>query len=294
MPAVRGSQSAITYGHSVLVVFERGELKWQAHLVGLRDVAPLITADEVIAATDDGVARFAATDGRLLMRAPLGDRASTPVRTGDRVVVTTWGGRLVALGDWSIDLGGPSLGAPAAGDGVVVASTDTAVVAASDAGAGLWRHDFGATATSAPAVAGGLAFVVAGDGRAHALDLRSGHERWSVAMTGAGAPEAAPAVRRGRVAFADRLGHLAVVDARTGRRGWSADAQAAVERGGPVFVGDAVALPLDDGRLYVATRQGHRTLDPPGRVSGLASFGHRLYYATRESSPSFFAALTVK
>jgi outer membrane protein assembly factor BamB len=296
MPAVRGATTAATYGHAVLALFDRGRLRWEAQLVGLRDVAPLITGDRVIAATDDGVATFERASGRLVAQAALGDRASTPVIAGRHTVVTTWDGRLVALGAWTAALHGPSLGPPAAGRGVVVASSDGGVAGFDAAtGARRWRHQFDAVGMSAPVIARGLAIVVAPDRRAHAYELASGREQWRADMGGAGSPEAPPAARRDAVALADRLGHLVVVDVRNGHRRWSADGDGAVERGGPAFAGDnVVALPLDDGRLLVAGPRKHRVLDPPGRVSGLVASGHNLYYATRESPPSFLATVTVR
>jgi len=295
MPATNGHDAAFTFGHSYLVLVDAaGKERWRSRLVGLRDVAPAFTRESVVAATDDGVATFRRSDGALVSQAVLGDRASTPVTAAGRVVVTTWDGRLVAIGGWSRQLDGESLGPPAAAAGVVVASWDTGV-AAFDAGSGTprWRHELGAPGTSAPAVSAGVAIVVAGDRRAHAFDLRTGEERWSIAMTGAGSPEAPPAASGADIAVVDRLGHLTLVDARTGRRRWSADGHAAVERGGPAFVGFAVVQPLEDGRLLVASRHGRRFVDPPGRVSGVAAAGRRAYVATREATPSFFAALTV-
>jgi hypothetical protein len=101
-------------------------------------------------------------------------------------------------------------------------------------------------------------------------------------MGGAGAPEAPPVATGGLIALADRLGHVMVVD-HEGRRRWSADGNAAVVRGGPAFAGAAVVLPLDDGRLLVASQHGQAVTDPPGRVSGVAASATGVVYATREA-----------
>jgi outer membrane protein assembly factor BamB len=289
-PASNGGHIAATYGHAVLVLVDArsGRLAWEAQRVGLRDVAPAFAGDLVFAATDDGVAAFERGDGRLVWERQLGDRASTPLVLDGTPVVTTWDGRLVSLGrtPWTVALPGPSLGPPAAADGVVVASCDTGVLAVDSATAQvLWQHDFDGPGTSAPAVSHGLAIVVGGDRRAHAFDLRSGQERWSLPMRGAGSPEAPPQARGGRVALVDRLGDLVVVSAATGRSGWSWAGPGAVVRGGPVFVGaETVALPLDDGRLAIATRHAHVLRPFDGRVSGVAAIdgGGRLVVATRE------------
>jgi hypothetical protein len=95
------------------------------------------------------------------------------------------------------------------------------------------------------------------------------------------------------VAVADRDGDLAVLDARTGRRRWSVNGIGAAERGGPLSLpGDAVALPVDDGRFLVA-RAGRivAVVDPPGRVMGLARMGlDQLVLATRESPDNMVGA----
>jgi outer membrane protein assembly factor BamB len=294
MPAANEGDVAATYGHSVLVLLRGGRERWRAERVGLRDVAPTFDGAVVLAATDDGVVAFARADGKVLWEKSLGDRASTPVVAGDRVIATTWDGRMVALDGWSVTLPGPSLGPPAASGDVVVASWDSGVLAADVAsGRLLWRHEFDGDGTSAPTVVSGVAVVVGGDRRAHAYDLPSGHERWSVAMSGAGSPEAPPAAGLGLVAIADRLGRVAVVDGHTGHRRWPAAGDGAVERGGPVFVGGAVALPLDEGRVLVAIRHGHAVHDPPGRVSGVAVSGGILIVATREAATNDLHALRV-
>ncbi len=195
MPAADGDDVAATYGHSVLVMLDAttGAERWRASRVGLRDVAPALTFERVLAATDDGVIAFARGDGRLLWEKSLGDRPSTPAVAGDAVIVTTWDGRLVNVDHWSIDLPGPALGPPAIAGGIVVASWEGGVLAADVAsGRVRWRHEFDVGRTSAPAVGQGLAVVVGGDHRAHAYDLASGRERWVRSMRAAGIPRSAP------------------------------------------------------------------------------------------------------
>jgi outer membrane protein assembly factor BamB len=294
MPATSGERIAATYGHSYLAFFDRGALRWQTRLVGLRDVAPTFYRDEVLAATDSGVAAFATGDGAPRWQREVGDRASTPVVVGDRVVVTVWEGRVMMLDGWSVELPGPSIGPPAARRGIVVASWDAGVVGIdSSTGRVRWRRDFDGADTSAPAVIGSTVVVVGGDRRAHGLDLRTGIERWSIAMKGAGSPEVPPGVAGVRVAVVDRLGHLVVADA-DGRTLWSTDSRGAVVRGGPVWVGDAVAVPLDHGRVMVATRNDIRFRDPPGRVSGVAAWGKSVVMATREARVNGLSALRVR
>ena len=295
MPAAAHGLVLLTYGHSFLVALRSGHVAWETERIGLRDVAPAVMGDAVVAPTDDGVATFALADGAPRGDLPLGDRASTPVPLAGGFVVTLWDGAVVVPGRWRVALPDASFGPPAAADGVVVASWTWGVVALDGpTGRTLWRHTFGGTGTSAPAIASGAAVIVAPDGRAHAYDLQTGRQRWSFPIGGAGAAEAPPAVRRTQVAVADRHGRLAVLDARNGRRRWSAEGDGAVERAGPVFVGGAVALPLDDGRLLVAGPRGHTVEDPPGRVSGLAATDGQLVVATREAAANGIEVLAVE
>src|SRR5688572_27393171 len=59
MPAADDREVAFTYGHQYLVVLDAGgRERWQAARLGLRDVAPRLGSDLVVAATDDGLAAF--------------------------------------------------------------------------------------------------------------------------------------------------------------------------------------------------------------------------------------------
>ena len=99
MPAADDREVAFTYGHQHLVVLDdKGRPRWQATRLGLRDVAPRLAGDLVLAATDDGVAAFRRSDGSKAWDTPLAARANTPVVTGRTAVTSTWEGQLVGLG----------------------------------------------------------------------------------------------------------------------------------------------------------------------------------------------------
>lgn len=303
MPAADSRGIAATYGHLRLVLLDgAGHPRWEAERLGLRDVAPLLLADQVLAATDNGLAAFGRASGRLRWDVDLGDRANTPVAVGrDAVAVTTWDGRLAVLEVETgalrhvVDLPGDVLGPAAAGRGVVVATWDdglAAGVVAVDARSGVirWRVPVPAGGVSSPAVTGGLVVVVTGDARVVGLDLATGERRWQRSTAGAGSPEVAPFVGAD-VIVADRLGGLLGVRAADGSRRWGAAGRGAAVRGGPVALPGLVALPVDDGRLLVRTTTGIRLLDPPGRVSGVAAGpGGRLLVATREAGQNELAA----
>jgi len=135
MPAVDGDDLAFTYGHLRLALFGAdGTARWEVERVGLRDVAPRLTPDLVVAATDDGVVAVDRAAGRERWHVDLGERANAPVMAAGRAVVSTWEGSLVALDPdggrlaWRATLPGPAVGPAAAtpdgdGGGTVVVAT---------------------------------------------------------------------------------------------------------------------------------------------------------------------------
>jgi outer membrane protein assembly factor BamB len=132
--------------------------------------------------------------------------------------------------------------------------------------------------------------VGAGDVSAHAVATDSGAELWRAPLEGAGSPEVAPLdTGDGRVLVGHRLGGMVLLDA-SGLQLWQVSSDGAAVRGGPAGPGPGgrFALPLHDGRLLVAgPRDGGGTgelLDPPGRVSGVATGpGGELLISLREA-----------
>jgi outer membrane protein assembly factor BamB len=303
MPAADRTSIGFTYGHLRLVVLDgHGHRRWEAERLGLRDVAPLLLSDRVVAATDNGAAAFARRDGARLWDVDLGDRANTPVAvSAGTLVLTTWDGHLLLLDAATgvvratVTLPGDVLGPAAAGSGVAVASWDdgfSAGLVAVDAATGAlrWRHAVAADGVSSPAVMDGVAVVVAGDGRVHAFDVSTGAPRWTRATPGAGSPEVPPAVATDLV-VADRLGTITALRPGTGAPQWRTSGRGAAVRGGPAVAGRVVGLPIDDGRVLL--RRGHdvTVLDPPGRVSGVAAGpGALLLVATREAAQNELVA----
>lgn len=289
MPAADDRQIAFTYGHQHLVLLDaQGRRLWQADRLGLRDVAPRMTTEVVVAATDDGLAAFRRAGGALLWDTPVKGRANTPVVVGRLAVTTTWEGAAVAVDlvdgrvAWTVPLPGPALGPPATDGTTVVMAWDRADrrsggVVALDAATGRqrWSVPLPGGGISAPAVtAGGLVVSVAGDLAAHGLSIATGETRWRTAVEGAGSPEVPPlAVDARSVLVAHRLGGLDLLDAGTGRRSWQVATDGAAVRGGPVAgPAGSYAFPLDDGRMLLAgpNRETELLRPPAGRVSGLA------------------------
>lgn len=300
MPAADDREVAFTHGHQYLVVLDAdGRERWQVARLGLRDVAPRLTGELVLAATDDGMAAFRRTDGSKVWDRPLAARANTPVIVGRLAVTSTWQGQLVGLDladgrvVWKAPLPGGSVGPPATdGTAVVVtwqredrtAAGATAVEGAT--GRARWAVAVEPGGVGGPAVTpDGAVVLVAGDLAAHALALTDGKERWRTQLRGAGSPEVPPvAVGTGAVLVAHRLGGLDLLDSATGRREWQATTDGAAVRGGPVVGPEgSFAFPLDDGRMVLAGPDRETEVrQAPGRISGVvAGPGGLLVAATR-------------
>ena len=298
MPAGDSASVAFTYGHHRLVHLDgRGRSRWETEHLGLRDVAPLLLPDRIVAATDTGIATFDRRRGSMLWSVDLGDRANTAVSAGPgRLAVTTWDGRLLVLDARSgavlhtVAVPGDVLGPAAAEAGTAVVSWDDgreAGLAAVDVGAGRlrWSRPVASGGVSSPALVRGLVVVVTGDARLAAFDLTDGDPRWHRPTAGAGSPEAPPFAGPAGVVAVDRLGQLVEVDPADGAVAWTVTGAGAVVRGGPVRAGSLVAVPVDDGRVLIRSGTDVEVLDPPGRVSGVAAGpGATVLVATREAA----------
>jgi outer membrane protein assembly factor BamB len=309
MPAADEREVAFTHGHQYLVVLDEvGRERWEVARLGLRDVAPRLTPDLVLAATDDGLAAFRRTDGSKVWDAPLAARANTPVVAGGLAVTSTWEGHMIAVdmadGEvaWKVDLPGGSI-APPAGDGATVVAVwqrddhGAAGATAVDGRTGRtrWAVRLEPGGVGGPtATPDGAVVLVAGDLAAHALALSDGRERWRTELDGAGSPEVPPAVVGDRsVLVAHRMGGLALLDSASGRLLWQADADGIAVRGGPVIGPEGTfAFPLDDGRLMLAgPKRDVEFLQAPGRISGLATGpGGVLVAGTRGSASNAMGA----
>jgi outer membrane protein assembly factor BamB len=289
MPAADDRDVAFTFGHQHLVVLDaKGRERWQAARLGLRDVAPRLGDDLVVAATDDGVAAFRRLDGSNAWDTALSERPNTPVIVGRLAVTSTWDGQLVALGlddgrvAWKAPLPGGSVGAPATDGATVVVSWQREDRGAAGAvgvdgatGVTRWAVSLAPGGVGGPAVTpdGGVV-LVAGDLAAHAFAVADGKQRWRTQLDGAGSAEVPPTpVGDGSVLVAHRLGGLDLLDSASGRRTWQLGTDGAAVRGGPVIGPEgSFAFPLDDGRLVLAGLERETELrQAPGRISGVVA-----------------------
>jgi outer membrane protein assembly factor BamB len=289
MPAADSSGVAFTSALSRLILLDgSGAMSWVAERPRLRDVAPRLTPDLVVAATEYGLAGFRRDVGAAAWSADIGERTNTPVLADGVLVASTWDGSLVGVDErtgalrWRSPLPGSALG-PAATDGRLAVTTWVAddhgaagaVAVEAATGAPRWQVSLPPGGVSAPGVnpATGQVVVVAGDVAAHGLDLATGVEVWRTDLEGAGSPEVPPlAVADGDVLVGHRLGGMVLLDSH-GRPRWQVSSDGAAVRGGLAGPGPGgrFAFPLDDGRLLLAGPGAPSSvLDPPGRVSGVA------------------------
>ncbi|MEA2687102.1 MAG: hypothetical protein QOE93_2297 [Actinomycetota bacterium] len=319
MPAADGAAVAATYGHLRLVLLDLdGDVRWEAERLGLRDVAPALTDDLVVAATETGVVAVDRRTGTVRWDRDVGERANSPVIAGGRAVVSTWEGSLTAfdLTDgrvaWRTALPGSAIG-PAATDGATVVATweselgDGAGAVAVDAADGRPRWTVavapggvgGPAIVAVPAAATSVVVFVAGDIAAHGLDLDTGAERWRTPTQGRGSPEVPPLpIGGGEVLVPHRLAGMVLLDADSGEVQWGGSAGGVATRGGPVGNGPdgPFAFPTDDGRVVlVGPGWEPALLDWPGRVSGVALAPEGLVVAgTREARANHLIATRLR
>lgn len=122
-----------------------------------------------------------------------------------------------------------------------------------------WAYAFrqtGVPLKSQPAVVDGVLYVGGPEGEFHALDARTGAERWTFDL-GAVDPAAVvldgPAVARGKVYFGDSGGHVYALDKRNGRLVWATDTDEHP-------AGWHTSSPLvHDGKVYIGSSSGENT-----------------------------------
>jgi outer membrane protein assembly factor BamB len=277
VPVADRDAIAVTAGHHILVLLDgKGTVRWQVDLDDLREVAPALTSDLVIAAMEDGAVAYDRASGRQRWRTYLGEseKANTPVVAGGKVLITTWEGSLFALDladgrvAWRQPLGAPALGPAAASRGTAVATFDSGRLAGAVAvdiatGRQKWSVPVPRGGVSGPAVTtGGVVVLVAGDIAAHGLSLDDGTEKWRRGLQGSGSPEVVPVpLPDGSVLVAHRLGGVVHLDA-AGTERWGFKANGVAVRAAPAGPGPNgwFVLVLDDGRFVLGGPD--RDIDP--------------------------------
>jgi outer membrane protein assembly factor BamB len=309
-PVVVGRR-VVVVGRQEVVALDAasGEVLWEA----IRSPGPAgpaaIVEDLVIHASGKGV--NAGVVGRTLDDGIARWRTGTEADVAggitvreDRVYVGTEAGTLLALDSsdgktaWKLDLSGSIAAAPAVNEAMVVVvardevdATTTVVAVDAETGDEAWRFDTDplTPGAGAAAIRGERVFVGLGDARIHALDLRSGAERWSTRTHAAtlGAPVFFTGVQTAAVpedpVVAD-LFHVSRLDAESGEETWAFRFAGLLATASPIVAGNAVvigdgrgtlaAIDLDEGVLVWRKALGTRPL------SAAAADGDRVYVAT--------------
>lgn len=273
-PVAAGGQVVVVGDRSVVALDAvTGDVRWEASRSGGPAGPAAVAGDLVIHGSGEGFAASvvgrALADGRERWRFRTGAAALGGLTAdGDRVYVGTRAGEVVALrltdGDaaWRFRTSGRVETAPAVAEGrvVVVAenfrSGEASVVALeAETGRRAWTFspEGPSVGASSAAIAGGEVFVGLGDGQVHALDLRTGAERWAVPVLAtsfsarAFTAEAVPAAP-GDLVISD-LAHVYRLDPATGNDRWSFRINELLVRGSPAISDGAVIVGDDDGGL---------------------------------------------
>ncbi|MBI1916089.1 MAG: PQQ-binding-like beta-propeller repeat protein [Planctomycetes bacterium] len=117
-----------------------------------------------------------------------------------------------------------------------------------------WKFRTADAVEGTAAVASGTVYVGSYDKHVHALDLKTGRQKWKYE----GGPFKAPlAWRDGAVYAGDEDGTFHCIDARTGAKRWTFDAGAEVTSGAG-FAGDDVLFGAGNEMLYCLTKDGKK------------------------------------
>jgi outer membrane protein assembly factor BamB len=253
-------------GAVIALETKSGRELWRFATNGAVRSRPEPVADELVVASDDGHAyRLAASDGKVLWKARLGEAAtrskvgdpayaydsyaSSPTVSGSTLYIGN-GADLVALEAasgkelWRYTTGGGISTKPAIAEGLAFVGSFDGKLHALDAGSGklAWSHDFGAPVTSSPAFSDGRLIVGSRSYDLKALRARSGEVDWRYYYWFSWVESSPSIVDRTAYVGSSDGQKLHAFDMRSGKRSWSLDtggsawAQPAVS-GGRVFIG---------------------------------------------------------
>jgi outer membrane protein assembly factor BamB len=244
-------------------------LAWRFRTGGKVRSTPAVEGDRVVFGSEDGfVYAVALPTGAEAWRARIGgDVSSSPAIAGERVVVLGADGTLRALGlqdgrpVWSLPTGPDVpfpgdprgfdlfLSSPTISGGTVFVGGGDGKVYAVDLATGhlRWSHATGHRVRSTPAVADDSVYVGSFDGKLYCLDAATGAERWKF-DTG-DVVQSSPAVSEGMVYVGSRSMAVFGLDAKTGRLVWRRP-----HSGSWILASPAVA----EGKVVIGGSDSHR------------------------------------
>ena len=241
-PLVVGNRVIVgdTVGVVRAIAADTGQSVWTFAASRSIHCSPNISGQTVLLADDSGVIyALEAATGHQLWSAQALDRinSAAAIGPGDWPVAYFCSCdqhvRALSVGDgavrFDIDAEAICPGSPALVGNRLIFGTGGVRVLCVDAGDGhrLWTFTGAAEENvaseenmvfSSPAVADGLVVVGSRDEKVHALDLKTGVEKWSFKTRGY--VDSSPALSSGRVYVASEDRHLYVLDLHTGRRLW--------------------------------------------------------------------------
>jgi serine/threonine protein kinase/outer membrane protein assembly factor BamB len=275
-------------GSLVALSADTGELRWQQHNIGDRQVmfgAPCAGSALVFVGTNDEevLGLSPASGGLIWRRAVQGVVQQAPVLYRDRLVVATEKGYLYLLqaGNGQVIWGRPlglGLGAPVPSNEQIFVSTGR-LLSALDMSSGTvnWEFEAASTLTTRPAVFGDLLLVGTERGVLYALRQSDGQEQWRAQLSGA--LNAAPAVSDA-IFVVDRSGGVTALSPDGRQALWHVDVGAAINAtpllaDGKLFIGASnglfFALDAEDGRELARIQLG-------GSIDAPSALGEGLIY----------------
>jgi outer membrane protein assembly factor BamB len=116
----------------------------------------------------------------------------------------------------------------------------------------LWQYRSGSLIEFQPILIDGVLYVVPNNGKATALNAKTGKVKWKTTVGSLNA--SSPAWSKGRLYIATLSGRITCLDAKTGRRKWKRNLPSRSESS-PVVIDDRVYFGSEDGTVY-AMRAG--------------------------------------
>lgn len=240
--------------------------------------SPVVVDDTVLIGGYDGFV-YAISDGNRIanwpegINDPVGPIVATLAVEGDIVLVSSSDSNIYALElvqdddgvsfseKWRYSTGNRIWSSPAVANGVVYfGSMDKSVYAVRlEDGTKLWDFPTGGSVVAPPLVENGRVYIGSFDSRFYALDASTGQQVWSFDEAGSW--------YWGKALIVDSIVHVAsldgnlyALDKNTGEFKWLLETEGPII-GSPIDVLDMIAVPSEDGRLYLASTSDGTPLD---------------------------------
>ena len=143
---------------------------------------------------------------------------------------------------------------------------------------GTWQYKSGSLIEFQPIIANGTLYVVQNNGKAAAIDAKTGEVKWRVRVGTLAA--SSPAFSKGRLYITTLSGRVTCLDAKTGKRHWKHNLPSRSESS-PVVIDGIVYFGSEDGTVY-AMRAGDGGIvwryHAPGAVKAALAYRDGILY----------------